>query len=338
MWTSAECFGLHGHVKVAPDGTVYVPNKACGAPECLVVTSTATPVCHPGFAVSTDNAQTWTIHLIKDGHTRYYDTGDPSIGIGSKGTVYFGYGNATGAPMVAVCTNHGNTCRPSVNVGQRFHIRNTEMPTVVAGDDNRAAFAFLGSATPGDDQQSNVTVTDSSGKVVNKVMPWENFMGAWHLYIAVTYDGGRHWTTVDATPNTPVQRGCIEFAASCPSSRGSDDQRNLLDFNDITIDGQGRIVAAFTDGCQPDLGPPKNHGTCLTDATRLSGLSPEIEGPAVARQSCGRGLYARFDALMKPCAPASHRRAAHHRHKRAAHRRHRRRPSRRPRRPAGFTG
>ncbi len=27
---STECGGLHGHVKVAPDGTVYVPNKGCG--------------------------------------------------------------------------------------------------------------------------------------------------------------------------------------------------------------------------------------------------------------------------------------------------------------------
>jgi hypothetical protein len=333
MWTSAECFGLHGHVKVAPDGTVYVPNKACGAPECLIVTSTATPDCHPGYAVSTDDAQTWTIHVIKDGHTPYYDTGDPSIGIGSKGTMYFGYSDAGGHPKVAVCTHQGTQCSRSVDVGERFHIQNTEMPAVVAGDDNRAAFAFLGSTTPGDDQQQNssVTITNSRGQVVNKVDPSQNFMGTWHLYIAVTYDRGKHWTTVDATPHAPVQRGCIEFDGSCPSTRGSDDQRNLLDFNDITIDGQGRILAAFTDGCQPDLGPPKNHGTCLTDATRLSGLNPEIEGPAVAMQSCGRGLYAKFDRLMKPCArPAGrHRSRQHH---------HRRRPSRRPRKPQGFTG
>ena len=335
-FNSTECFGLHGHVKVAPDGTVYVPNKGCGAPECLIVTSTATPDCHPGFAVSTNDGQTWKIHLIKDGHTRYFNTGDPQIGIGSKGTVYYGYGDASGAPMVAVCTAHGAACSSSVNVGRRFHIANTEMASVVAGDDNRAAFAFLGSTTPGDDQQNNVEVTDPAGKVVNKVMPWHNFMGTWHLYVAVTYDGGKHWTTTDATPNTPVQRGCIEFASSCPSTRGSNDQRNLLDFNDITIDAHGRILAAFTDGCQPDLGPPKNHGVCLKDATRLSGLNPEIQGPAVARQSCGRGLYARYDSLMKACpiAPAKHRRGSGN--GKGRHRHHR--PSRRPRKPRGFTG
>ena len=301
MFNSSSCFGLHGHVKVAPDGTVYVPNKACGSPECLIASTTAGPNCHPGFAVSTDDAQTWSVHTINDGFTRYFDTGDPSIGIGSAGTMYYGYGDRNGHPMISVCKNQGATCSRSVDVGSAYHIANTEMATVVAGDDNRAAFAFLGSTTPGDDQQSNVEVTDANGNVVNKVMPWHDFVGTWHVYVAVTYDGGQHWTTSDATPNQPVQRGCIEFAASCPSSRGSDDQRNLLDFNDLTIDREGRILAAYTDGCQPDLGPPTSHGSCLTDATRLSGLNPEIEGPAVARQSCGRGLYAKYDTIMKPC-------------------------------------
>ena len=30
MFTVADCAGLHGHIKVAPDGTVYVPDKGCG--------------------------------------------------------------------------------------------------------------------------------------------------------------------------------------------------------------------------------------------------------------------------------------------------------------------
>ena len=301
MFNSTECFGLHGHIKVGPDGTVYVPNKACGAPECFITSTTAGPNCHPGFAVSDNDGQTWTVHTIKDGHTRYFNTGDPSIGIGSRGTMYYGYGDADGHPKIAVCTQHGSTCGPSTDVGKAFHVENTEMATVIAGDDDRAAFAFIGSTTPGDDQQNNVDVTDANGKVVNRVHPWHNFMGTWHLYVAVTRDRGRHWTTTDATPDVPVQRGCIEFDGNCPSSRGSDDQRNLLDFNDLTIDREGRILAAYTDGCQPDLGPPTRHGTCRTDATRLSGLNPEIEGPAVARQSCGPGLYAKYDSRMRPC-------------------------------------
>src|SRR5207302_10793023 len=115
----------------------------------------------------------------------------------------------------------------------------------------------LGSTTPGDDEEQ--FALDSNGRPT----PVNSFYGTWHLYVAVTYDGGATWTTSDATPDHPMQRGCIEFSASCPSSRGSDDQRNLLDFNDLTIDSQGRIVAAYTDGCQPEVATPAGFGTCL---------------------------------------------------------------------------
>ena len=40
-----QCGGLHGHVKVAPDGTVYVPNRGCGGTQ--------------GGVVSEDNGITW---------------------------------------------------------------------------------------------------------------------------------------------------------------------------------------------------------------------------------------------------------------------------------------
>ena len=32
-----DCGGLHGHVKVAPDGTAYLPNKGCGDTQAVVV-------------------------------------------------------------------------------------------------------------------------------------------------------------------------------------------------------------------------------------------------------------------------------------------------------------
>ena len=285
MFNSSNCFGLHGHVKVAPDGTAYVPNKACGSPECLITTSTAGPGCHPAFAVSTNNGASWTVNTINDGHMRLYNTGDPSIGIGSGGTMYLGYGDRDGKPKVAVCTGQGSTCGASVDVSGPFHIANTEMAEVVAGDDNRAAMAFLGSTTPGDDQQNS-------------------FVGTWHLYIAMTFDGGKTWTTTDATPDHPIQRGCIEFNATCPNTRGTDDQRNMLDFNDATVDAEGRVIVAYTDGCQPEVATPAGHGPCLTDATRLSGLPTEIQGPALARQSCGRTLFAKFDAQAGACGSA----------------------------------
>src|SRR5437588_2782686 len=41
---------IHGHVKVAPDGTVYLPNQACSGGQAVFV--------------STDAATTWTKHVI----------------------------------------------------------------------------------------------------------------------------------------------------------------------------------------------------------------------------------------------------------------------------------
>jgi len=49
IFTATQCTGgIHGHVKVAPDGTVYVPNSSCGT------------TGNYGVAVSTDNGLTWT--------------------------------------------------------------------------------------------------------------------------------------------------------------------------------------------------------------------------------------------------------------------------------------
>src|SRR5439155_18913124 len=35
MYTTLDCGGLHGHLKVAPDGTAYVPNNACGGTDLV---------------------------------------------------------------------------------------------------------------------------------------------------------------------------------------------------------------------------------------------------------------------------------------------------------------
>ena len=103
MWNLTQCGGLHGHVKVGPDGTVYVPNKGCSG--------------KTGVAVSEDNGVTWTVRTIPDSTTG--DT-DPSVGFGADGTVYLGYQAADGRPRIAVSQNHGQTWSASVDVGQGF--------------------------------------------------------------------------------------------------------------------------------------------------------------------------------------------------------------------------
>ena len=226
---------------MAPDGTVYVPNKACGANQAV--------------AASGDNGLSWSVR--RDPASTPGDT-DPSLGIGAAGTLYLGYQAADGTPRVAVSRDRGLTWSDDQNVGASLGIRNVVFPAVTAGDDNRAAFAFIGTTTAGNYQDQ------------------VNFHGVWHLYVATTYDGGRSWVTVDATPGDPVQKGSI-----CTGGTTCGQDRNLLDFMDATVDGQGRVLVGYADGCT---------GACA------SGGAQNFDALAsIARQSGGLGLYAAFD-------------------------------------------
>ncbi len=78
------------------------------------------------------------------------------------------------------------------------------------------------------------------GTTTRASTPLPEFPGIWHLYIATTFDFGQTWTVQNVTPNDPIQRGGICGDGTC---------RNLLDFMDIQIDKQGRVLVAGEDGC-----------------------------------------------------------------------------------------
>lgn len=56
--TPGTCGGLHGHVRVSPDGTTYVPNENC---------MDASGVSRPGVAVSMNNGLSWSVRTVPDG-------------------------------------------------------------------------------------------------------------------------------------------------------------------------------------------------------------------------------------------------------------------------------
>jgi len=268
MYNLTQCGGLHGHVTVGPDGTVYVPNKGC-QPTAAGVEGGGVQ----GFAISEDEGTTFKIRTVKNSTS---GNNDPSIGVGRgdevknaagapAGRLYFGYSQA-GRPMIAVSDNKGVTFSNPVDVGAPFGIRNVVFPQVIAGDDDRAAFMFLGTPTSGNYQDT------------------VNFKGEWHMYISTTYDGGATWTTVDTTPTDPVQLGSI-----CTGGTTCGADRNLLDFNDLKMDYEGRIVGAYADGC---VG-------CTSPATSRSDVA------TIVRQSGGPRLLAQFDpsAQSAPLAP-----------------------------------
>ncbi len=247
-----NCVGLSGHIRVGPDGAAYVPNFDCNG--------------HVAVSASTDAGTTWKVHEVPGSETQ--DESDPSVAVGAKNTVYLGWeqgkDNSFGSKaFAAVSHDHGKTWSHLTDVGAPLGIRNVQFPEMIAGDDNRAAFAFLGSKTAGNDQL-------------------QNFPGVFHLYIATTYNGGSSWSVKDVTPNNPVQRGGINLGGFNPGGSGPAAKRNLLDFNDITLDKLGRVYVGWADGCT---------GGCVTSASKNTYTALGT----ITRQSSGRTLYAAYD-------------------------------------------
>ncbi|MGH3008550.1 MAG: PKD domain-containing protein [Gaiellaceae bacterium] len=246
------CSSLHGHVKVAPDGTVYLPVKDCGGSE--------------GGAVSTDAGVTWNQFLVPNSGT---SQSDPSIGIDKNNTAYYCYTPHDGSPHVAVSHDGGTTWTDDHDIGASVGAVQAVFPEAVAGDSGRAACGFLATDKAGDFNSSS-------------------FPGRWYLYIATTYDGGKTWTTVNATPNDPVQGAgglCLAGTLSCGMNR------NLLDFNEVTTDAHGNVLFGYDDGCVSDA--------CISSG----GANNDFVGfERIARQTGGKPLFAKYDPT-EPAAP-----------------------------------
>ncbi|PYS36882.1 MAG: hypothetical protein DMF71_19620, partial [Acidobacteria bacterium] len=255
------CGGIHGHVKVAADGTVYVPNRGCNSVQSV--------------AVSENAGTTWTVRNVQ-GPTWIANAPpgilDPSVGTASDGTVYFawidGRSNGDGHAMVAVSKDKGVTWSNPYDLGTSQNLNNAVFVEAVAGDPDRAAIGFIGTTQTGDHASTN-------------------FNGIWYAFIATTYDGGQNWITVNATPNAPVQRegGICNSGTGCTGNN-----RNLLDFTEITLDERGRVLYAYADGC--------------VDECELRGPNSFSSKATIARQSGGKGLLAQFDGnFAEPIAP-----------------------------------
>ena len=250
IYTLSQCGGLHGHVKVAPDGTVYVPNSDCGGA--------------PGVAVSTDAGQTWTVRRVPAAHG---GEGDPAVGIGRDGTLYLSYSSSAGDATVVVSRDRGRTWSRSTDLGSRLGLHNAVFPVVVAGDGDRAAVAFLASTTEGAGQSPDYGKNKTGTAYVG---------AAYHLYVSTTGDRGATWRTLDVTGKDPVQRGRVCMGGT--GCTGGD--RNLLDFMDITVDRQGRVLIGWADGCT---------GTCVT-STLVAANTHTSEG-RITRQQGGLRLF-----------------------------------------------
>jgi hypothetical protein len=190
---------------------VYLPLEHCGG--------------FQGLSISDDNGNAWRVTTVPGVRDRDQTFDEyPDVAWDAGGRIYYA-ASSRGRPVVVTSNDHGGHWSSPVDAGIAAGIEFAQFPPIVAGDSGRAAFAFLGTTTPGYPENSN-------------------FEGAWHLYVAVTVDGGATWQTTDVTGDDPVQRGCIGAKLS-----GSCKRRNLLDFMDSAVDAEGRVLVAYPDGC-----------------------------------------------------------------------------------------
>ena len=252
-----KCEGLHGHVHVAPDGTVWLPVNQCGGQQ--------------GGAFSTDGGVTWHEFIVPNSISQA-EGADPSIAIDSNSTIYYAYVNNQPVPAgslpeghARVAVGHGNadntiTWTSDFDIGASHGIKNAAEIEAVGGSSGRAAVGFPGTDIGGDYQATG-------------------FGGKWYAFIATTYNTGQSWVTVNATPNDPVQS-----MTGIWQQGGSHQDRNLLDFNEITVDKVGRVLYGYSDGC---VSEGCIAGTAANDFTAFM---------RVARQSGGKSLFASNDA------------------------------------------
>jgi hypothetical protein len=217
MWSSdtTGCQSLHGAITAGPDGTVYVPGR-----------------CEPGpiLAVSEDNGLTWRSQIVGETVGVPEQQKNPEVAVDTQNNAYFTWVGADNRTHLMVTKDHGRTFSVPVTVTPPA-IGSSVWPSIVAGDPGRVGFMYIGTpdATQG---------------------PWEvDNSTRWHLYYTYTLNGldpNPTFVTVQLTPdNDPIQRGTI-----CVSSGAcKNGNRNLLDFNDMVIDAEGRPFMGLADGC-----------------------------------------------------------------------------------------
>ncbi len=273
---SQGCGGLHGHARIAPDGTAWLPDNSCSGNA-------------QGGAVSTDTSTTpWSEFVVKktvaDANgpaftaTSQVNGADPSIALDAASTAYYCYvnneaGGTQGRVHVAVGKRIANSTTINwirdVDVGASQGIVNAAQTEAIGGIAGRAACGFIGTNVAGSNYESGT------------------FPGVWYAFIATTYDEGKTWVTVNATPNDPVQSktGIWQQGGS-----GENGNRNLLDFNEITVDDKGRVLYGYSDGC---VSPGCIAGTAGND---------KVAYMRVARQIGGKNLFS-DPPVAEPTAP-----------------------------------
>lgn len=291
------CGGLHGHISVSEaTGFAAVPHGGCAGPEANTPLDGGNLV---GFAYTDNNGATWQSRVMpqaQDGNGF-----DPDLAFSREsGWLWLAQADEAGI-HIALSKDQGQNweqlgaATPSgatstwFDLGPTFTDPDTgdalvygAFPDLEAGDDARAALAFLGTTNPAGEEPFTDCSEVSDGNV-------------WHYYLSQTFDGGATWTTTRLSED-PVQIGAIW------NGGGGDPCRNLLDFHDMDMDNQGRLHIALSDGCTKACAE-QYAAWKEGNAQKPVGADSRDSWGTILRQTTGLGLLSEFDGQSVPGTP-----------------------------------
>jgi len=260
--------GLHGAISTAPDGTVYVTPR----------------VATPTVIVSKDNGFSWFERTMGE------DTGTPNprknseVSADSDSNAYHVWTGGDEGVYMSRSFDSGETWdQESIRISP-VNVISSVFPQTDAGDAGRIAITYLGS-----ENDEMLNQSDIDGNPWNGNAHYAPNNATYHLYITYSLnalDENPIFHTYRVTDD-PVQVGSICLnSGDCRDIGGSN--RNLLDFNDLHIDREGRVYVAFADGCT---------GECATNENATAQDSRDGRG-SVYYLASGPSLYEDFGTLI----------------------------------------
>ena len=221
--------GLHGAITSAPDGTVYVTPR----------------VETPTVIVSKDNGLTWFARTMGEDAGTPYPRKNSEVATDTQSNAYHIWTGADEGVYMSRSTDSGESWEQTSIRISPIEVISSVFPQVDAGDPGRIAITYLGS-----ENASELGEPDIDDEPWDGNAHYANANVSYYLYITYSInalDPSPVFHTVRASAD-PVQIGSICLnSGDCRDIGGSN--RNLLDFNDLHIDREGRVYIAFADGC-----------------------------------------------------------------------------------------
>ncbi len=230
--------GLHGAITTAPDGTVYVTPR----------------VETPAIIFSKDNGYSWETRTMGEDVGTPYPRKNSEVATDSDSNAYHIWTGSDFGIYLSRSTDSGENWEQDSTRISPIEVISTTFPQIDAGDPGRIAITYLGSENSGELGEPDIDGQEWDGNP-----HYANGNVSYYLYITYSLnalDANPIFHTVRVSPD-PVQIGSICLnSGDCRDIGGSN--RNLLDFNDLHIDRDGRVYVAFADGCTGDCATGNN--------------------------------------------------------------------------------